>query len=113
VEAFNKTKNIMKTKRWTQMGRWLAITLCCFAWPGGQAATDGVLRIIVFGAHPDDCELKAGGAAAMWAAKGHKVKFVSTTNGDIGHATEAGGPLAKRRTAEVQRAAKKIGRAHV
>ncbi len=45
----------------------------------------------------------------MWAAKGHKVKFVSTTNGDIGHATEAGGPLAKRRTAEVQRAAKILG----
>jgi LmbE family N-acetylglucosaminyl deacetylase len=99
----------MKTKRWTRLGAWLAISLCCFAWPGGQAATDGVLRIIVFGAHPDDCELKAGGVAAMWAAKGHKVKFVSTTNGDIGHATEAGGPLAKRRTAEVQRAAKILG----
>jgi N-acetylglucosamine malate deacetylase 1 len=102
-------KNIMKTKRWIEMGHWWAITLCCFAWPAGQAATDGVLRIIVFGAHPDDCELKAGGAAAMWAAKGHKVKFVSTTNGDIGHATEAGGPLAKRRTAEVERAAKILG----
>ncbi len=74
----------------------------------GQAA-DGVLRIIVFGAHPDDCELKAGGVAARWAAKGHKVKFVSTTNGDIGHATEAGGPLAKRRTAEVERSARVLG----
>lgn len=52
------------------------------------------LRIIVFGAHPDDCEIKAGGTAALWSAQGHKVKFVSLTNGDIGHWREAGGPLA-------------------
>jgi len=70
---------------------------------------DGKLRIIVFGAHPDDCEIKAGGVAAMWAAQGHHVKFVSTTNGDIGHAEIAGGPLAKRRTAEVKKAAKILG----
>src|SRR5207244_4022922 len=70
---------------------------------------DGNLRIICFGAHPDDCELQAGGTAAMWAAKGHHVKFVSVTNGDIGHWREAGGPLAMRRTSEVQRAAKILG----
>ncbi len=67
------------------------------------------LRIIAFGAHPDDCEIKAGGVGAMWAAQGHKVKFVSTTNGDIGHWKMAGGPLAKRRTAEVQKADKLLG----
>ncbi len=69
----------------------------------------GKLRIIAFGAHPDDCEIKAGGVAAMWAAQGHHVKFVSTTNGDIGHWKMAGGPLAKRRTAEVKEAAKILG----
>lgn len=69
----------------------------------------GKLRIIVFGAHPDDCEGRAGGVAAMWAAQGHKVKFVSTTNGDIGHAVMAGGQLAKRRTKEVQQAAEILG----
>jgi LmbE family N-acetylglucosaminyl deacetylase len=74
-----------------------------------QPADDGKLRIIVFGAHPDDCEQKAGGVAAMWAAQGHHVKFVSTTNGDIGHAEIAGGPLARRRTKEVQQAAKILG----
>src|ERR1700686_3079132 len=67
---------------------------------------DGKLRILCFGAHPDDCELKAGGAALLWSAKGHHVKFVSVTNGDIGHWREAGGPLARRRKAEVERAAK-------
>lgn len=67
------------------------------------------LRIIVFGAHPDDCELKAGGVAALWAKQGHKVKFVSTTNGDIGHAIMSGGELAKRRTREVHEAAEVLG----
>ena len=70
---------------------------------------DGKLRIIAFGAHPDDCELKAGGAAAKWAALGHHVKFVSTTNGDIGHWKSAGGPLALRRKAEVESAARLLG----
>jgi LmbE family N-acetylglucosaminyl deacetylase len=70
---------------------------------------DGKLRIICFGAHPDDCELRAGGVALLWAAKGHHVKFVSVTNGDIGHWREAGGPLARRRKAEVERAARILG----
>jgi len=65
---------------------------------------DGKLRIICFGAHPDDCEIQVGGVASMWAAKGHHVKLVSVTNGDIGHWREAGGPLAKRRKAEVEHA---------
>ncbi|HEY7423961.1 MAG TPA: PIG-L family deacetylase [Gemmataceae bacterium] len=70
---------------------------------------DGKLRIICFGAHPDDCELQVGGTAALWAAQGHHVKLVSVTNGDIGHWREAGGPLARRRTAEVERAARLLG----
>jgi LmbE family N-acetylglucosaminyl deacetylase len=92
----------------------LVSLLLAFAMSGPASASqrnldDGKLRIIVFGAHPDDCEIKAGGVAAMWAAQGHHVKFVSTTNGDIGHAEMAGGELAKRRTAEVKAAAKKLG----
>src|SRR5688572_5370961 len=67
------------------------------------------LRIIAFGAHPDDAELKASGVAALWAAQGHKVKFVAMTNGDVGHFQSAGGPLAKRRLAEVQECARLLG----
>ncbi|HEV7351476.1 PIG-L deacetylase family protein [Telluribacter sp.] len=74
-----------------------------------QSTTQKPLRIIAFGAHPDDCELKAAGVAALWAKQGHKVKFVSMTNGDIGHFAEAGAPLALRRTAEVQACARELG----
>lgn len=76
---------------------------------GTAPADEGKLRIIVFGAHPDDSELKAGGVAAMWAARGHHVKFVSMTNGDLGHYVMSGGQLARRRKAEVEKAAEKLG----
>lgn len=67
------------------------------------------LRILVFGAHPDDAEYKAGGSAVLWARLGHEVKLVSVTNGDIGHWREAGGPLAQRRSAEAAACARKLG----
>lgn len=81
----------------------LSFAFSCFA------ADDGKLRIICFGAHPDDCELQAGGVGALWAAQGHKVKLVATTNGDIGHWRDAGGPLAQRRKAEVEKAHAVLG----
>ena len=58
------------------------------------------IRVIAIGAHPDDCDIKAGGIAAKYAAAGHQVKFVSVTNGDAGHQAEGGGMLAARRRAE-------------
>ena len=89
----------------------ILVTLAILLQSGAAAAqgADGKLRIIAFGAHPDDCELKAGGVAAMWAAQGHQVKFVSVTNGDIGHHQQAGGPLAQRRVAEAAVTAKILG----
>ncbi len=73
-----------------------------------QAQNESV-RVIAFGAHPDDCDLGAGGLAAKYAALGYKVKFVSLTNGDAGHQSEGGGPLAMRRRAEAQEAGRRIG----
>jgi LmbE family N-acetylglucosaminyl deacetylase len=72
-------------------------------------STDGKLNIIAFGAHPDDCDQRAGGVAAKYAALGHRVRFVSVTNGDAGHQTEGGGALAARRRAEAQEAGRRIG----
>jgi N-acetylglucosamine malate deacetylase 1 len=79
--------------------------------PGGAGivAQTRPLRIVAFGAHPDDAELKASGVAAQWAAAGHKVKFVAMTNGDVGHFESAGGPLARRRKAEVAECARILG----
>ncbi len=73
------------------------------------AGTKRTLKIICFGAHPDDAEYKSGGAAALWAQAGHQVKLVSVTNGDIGHWAMAGGPLAQRRTTESALVAKRLG----
>jgi LmbE family N-acetylglucosaminyl deacetylase len=95
----------------------IAICGLVLAWPLAptvgareQASQAGApLRIITFGAHPDDCELDAAGVAAKWAALGHKFKCVAVTNGDIGHHAIAGGPLALRRRSEAQAAAKILG----
>jgi LmbE family N-acetylglucosaminyl deacetylase len=86
----------------------LAATALVAATTAG-AADDGKLRIICFGAHPDDCEIGAAGSAVMWSKAGHHVKFVSVTNGDIGHWREAGGPLFLRRKTEVEATAKILG----
>jgi LmbE family N-acetylglucosaminyl deacetylase len=67
------------------------------------------LRIIVFGAHPDDAEYRGAGVAMKWAKLGHHVKLVSATNGDIGHWQMAGGPLALRRKKEVAAVAQRLG----
>ncbi|QDV57247.1 PIG-L deacetylase family protein [Rosistilla oblonga] len=74
-----------------------------------EDSDDAKLRIICFGAHPDDAEYKSGGTAALWAKQGHHVKLVSVTNGDIGHWQMAGGALAKRRIAESAEVAKRLG----
>ena len=73
------------------------------------SAQNEPVRVIAFGAHPDDCDLGAGGLAAKYAALGFKVKFVSLTNGDAGHQTQGGEELAKRRRAEAQEAGRRIG----
>ena len=67
------------------------------------------IRIIMIGAHPDDCDLKGGGTAALLSSMGCAVKFVAVTNGDAGHQTMKGAALAKRRLAEAQEAGKRFG----
>jgi N-acetylglucosamine malate deacetylase 1 len=86
-----------------------AVALVFYGAGGWKACAEEPIRVIVFGAHPDDAEYKAGGVAAKWAKAGHHVKLVSVTNGDIGHWEMAGGPLAQRRTAESKTVAERLG----
>ena len=60
------------------------------------------LQVLVFGAHPDDCDIKAGGLAIHYSNLGHNVKFVSHTNGATGHHEIGGIELARRRYEEAQ-----------
>lgn len=71
--------------------------------------SENQVRLLVIGAHPDDCDIKAGGVAAKYSQQGHIVKFISVTNGDAGHHDMGGAPLALRRNTEAQDAAKIIG----
>lgn len=89
----------------------LKLTLLSFLCAAALAAQgpDGKLRIIAFGAHPDDCDIRAAGTATKFAAMGHHVKFVAVTNGDAGHQSEGGGMLAKRRRAEAMEAGRRLG----
>lgn len=89
----------------------LLLFACCAA-PiafAEEGATEKPLRIIAFGAHPDDPEFQIGGCAIKWTKMGHEVKLVSCTNGDIGHWGMSGGELAQRRTAEVEEASRRMG----
>lgn len=84
----------------------LAILL---AMASGAAAQDGKIRVIAFGAHPDDCDIRAAGTAALFAGMGHAVKFVAVTNGDVGHQSLDREALAKRRLGEAKESARRLG----
>ncbi len=75
----------------------------------GLFAQGDKIRVIAFGAHPDDCDIRAAGTAALFAKMGHAVKFVSVTNGDVGHHEIHGPALAKRRLGEAKESARLLG----
>ena len=87
--------------------KYFIILLLCIA--TFSQAQQTPVRIIMIGAHPDDCDQDGGGTAILFAKMGYAVKFVSVTNGDAGHQAEGGGMLAKRRLAEAKEAGKRYG----
>jgi LmbE family N-acetylglucosaminyl deacetylase len=72
-------------------------------------AQETKVRVIAFGAHPDDCDIRASGTAALFASLGNAVKFVSVTNGDAGHQQMRGAELAERRLREAKESARRLG----
>jgi LmbE family N-acetylglucosaminyl deacetylase len=89
--------------------RTLQLSLLLLLGGAAGAPAQEPLRVIFIGGHPDDCDIKAGGVAAKYAAAGHKVKFVAVTNGDAGHQDTGGGALARRRMGESREAARRLG----
>jgi LmbE family N-acetylglucosaminyl deacetylase len=67
------------------------------------------MNIMVVGAHPDDCDFKCGGTALKFLAAGHTVRFLSMTNGCMGHHLDYGAAMAARRYAETQAVARLTG----
>ena len=66
-------------------------------------------NILVIGAHPDDCDIFAGGCAALWRKRGDEVTFISMTNGNAGHHQADPAELEKRRRQEAAKAAEVLG----
>jgi LmbE family N-acetylglucosaminyl deacetylase len=62
------------------------------------------LQVLVIFAHPDEGEIYVGGTTALYTQLGHKVKFLSLTNGDAGHYSMEPKALAQRRYREAMSA---------
>lgn len=58
---------------------------------------------VIVGAHPDDCEIYAGGLACLLRSAGHNVTFISMTSGNAGHHSMTAPALKARRYEETRR----------
>lgn len=67
------------------------------------------MRILMIGAHPDDCEFECSGLAAKYAKDGHVVQMLSLCNGCFGHHEMGPQAIAERRYGETQAAAEFLG----
>lgn len=66
-------------------------------------------RLLIVGAHPDDCSIKAGGIATKYVEAGHDVKFLSATDGSAGHYDMDRSELSARRRRETNAVAETLG----
>lgn len=78
----------------------------------GDLRLDGITRMLVVAAHPDDESFGAGGLIAMAAARGLQVRVVVATDGELSHPRSRTHPperLAARRRGEAREAARVLG----
>ena len=73
------------------------------------ARRPGPPRVMVIGAHPDDADIVCGGFALKLIDCGFKVKFVSVTDGRMGHHRLSCDETARVRRAETIEAARRFG----
>lgn len=67
------------------------------------------MRIAAIHAHPDDCEILAGGTLALLARSGHEITIVTLSDGDCGTREYSPMEIARIRKEESARAADLIG----
>jgi len=85
-------------------------------WPLGnswiyprESRAKKIYKVLVIGGHPDDPVLLTGGLTYKLTQKGHKVKWISATNGNMGHQTLGPVELAALELEEAKAAAKYLG----
>ena len=74
----------------------------------GGLRRPGPARVMVIGAHPDDADIFCGGLALRLIDRGFKVKFVSMTDGRMGHHVYSPDETAKVRRKETLEAARRM-----
>lgn len=76
-----------------------------------DAGTDGVGRVLVIAAHPDDVDFGAAGSVAVWTAAGIDVAYCIVTDGDAGGSDRSisRADMASLRRDEQRRAAEVVG----
>ena len=67
------------------------------------------LKALMIGAHPDDCDFRCAGLTMRYVEAGHKVKYISMTDGSGGHQNMEPAALAARRFKETQAVAAYAG----
>jgi LmbE family N-acetylglucosaminyl deacetylase len=67
------------------------------------------IRVLAFGAHPDDVEIGCGGLIAALTQRGHHVVSVAVTSGEAGSQTIPRDRLTEIREAEATQAARILG----
>ena len=67
------------------------------------------MKILMIGAHPDDCELNCAGLALKYVRDGHQVRFLSMCDGSGGHHELNRNEIAARRWEESRKVAEYLG----
>lgn len=67
------------------------------------------MKMLMIGAHPDDCELRCTGLASKYVKDGHQVRFLSLCNGCGGHHEMGPNEIAARRWLETRKSAEYLG----
>jgi LmbE family N-acetylglucosaminyl deacetylase len=75
----------------------------------GRSSVTEQIRMLVIAAHPDDCENQGSGLSKRIVDNGGVVKWISMTDGCMGHYEYAGAKLTRIRREESDKAAELIG----